>query len=249
MEPANSTTGTGSGLSFSLLVPDSLAPGLGWEGIHWWLRLELGDGCGFRYVVVSYPTWACSLLLVGSQQGWGSIRLDWEARGASTFAPWEVTQRTVGELGCQRGASVPKPPALREQRMEETSVTATHGATVPHPCCQRAATAPIAAWSVTEQPRSARHSGWACSPPRHLGWGRALAADQGRALASPHVQGGSRWCSCLHEQERELGLTAGTCGCRRGPGCYRGPIGPREQLRSCYANLEEPGNQSEGRGA
>lgn len=43
LEPANSTTGTGSGLSFSVLVPDSVTPGLGWEGVHWWLRLELGD--------------------------------------------------------------------------------------------------------------------------------------------------------------------------------------------------------------
>lgn len=25
-------------------------------------------GTGFRYVVVSYPTWACSLLLVGLQE-------------------------------------------------------------------------------------------------------------------------------------------------------------------------------------
>ncbi|XP_053807878.1 uncharacterized protein LOC128792979 [Vidua chalybeata] len=97
--------------------------GWSWETGEW-VRVRGGE---------LFPR-ACSLLLA-SQEFWESVRLDWEGRGAWTFAPWEVTQRTVGELGCHRGTSVPKPPALREQRTEKTSVTATHGATVPHPCC------------------------------------------------------------------------------------------------------------------
>lgn len=80
-----------------------------------------------------------------------------------------------GELGCQRGTSVPKPPALYE-----LSVTATPWSRLSSPLLQRC------------KPVHLQFSApkWSLQPyPRCLGWGQALAVTCSVAVCMSKSQG------------------------------------------------------------
>lgn len=89
-------------------------------------------------MVVSHPTWVWSLLrILGGDPG---VVGKWQAHLGSMRGPNLCTvgshPANCSELGCQRGTSVSKPPALCEQRMEETSVTATQQSRLSSPLLQ-----------------------------------------------------------------------------------------------------------------
>lgn len=126
---------------------------------------------------------------------------------------------------------MPKPLALREQRMEETSVTATPRSHLSSPLLLQGCNALIAGWSVAEHPRSSMHPGGATVSPAALGMGTSPRwGPRAGSRKPPHA--GSCWHGRLHEQEQELGLTAGACGDRRGPGRCGVPVAPGSSLRA-----------------